>query len=457
MMTPTSNAVALRCERCGDSFSAQLAPVLHCPTCGHRQAAPTVVAAASAYEHDVATYAQAAKAEAKITDFWNMSSLGSPLTNIIPMFLPLVLSVVGMAYWTFMQRSFPDLDEIWLRLIGGALLLMVIGILAWVFREQLHLTGAPTPTSTREPAPAPPVVRVACPRCGAPGALGVGEGVDQCRFCKAAMVASATVMQKGVALARAAHVRAAQTRRRAERTAMAGIGPWQTYRVRVVWVIGGPMLLFGLSRFGAAVGVLGTFSDALWGLGFVAVASVIFYVGVRGAPWERKRAAQWRKAELELCAAVPGAPCTQKQTHEWLDRNWPDDLPNTWYFEARPRARVALTVDDYAALVVIDPKAANENARRRAEVFLAAEIPGVSSGPGPAPHPRGEGSAAWNWLLQQSFSIHVGTAGLVARADDHVVARFARDPSMISGMATVVTALATIARSMGASPAAPMD
>jgi hypothetical protein len=218
---PADTAGTIACARCGGRFGGfALAPVVPCPYCHHAHALrPDELATLSRYRDQVARRYAAADdhatqlaawqkwygADGKSTwsagRFFAIAGAFAALAGLIGA----GLAAAGVIVWEMLPG---------VVVMGGflpATLVMYGLMLARMFRGQ---EGARV---------ARPDVAVACPSCGAPQAIAPGSELSHCAFCKAPLLPTRTIMDRGLSAADAARRSAALARYRTERSAMANV------------------------------------------------------------------------------------------------------------------------------------------------------------------------------------------------------------------------------------------
>ena len=295
---------------------------------------------------------------------------------------------------------------------------------------------------------------IACPSCGASGALWPGQGVGACDRCGATLVPSEHVMTHQLDAARHAHRVARMERLRAERRGAAGLQKMSLAKAT-------PVMIAVSLLTPAVLGSVAILGEDLYGrdrLAALVLASATF-VGVAGfACWlwlRRAKARTWRSAMRDLAQHLRGQlVLTLDQRVDWLNRLWMAEIAPAELHQSTLGCAAAVDADGYPALVLADPRASCPAQPARVEVLLAAWLPGLSDGMTDAsamvPSPSGVG--AWRWITSQGFEITPSEAGLRATANATAVATLHRNPAALHALVPIIRTLAMVARSVHAVP-----
>jgi hypothetical protein len=439
---------SLQCERCGGAFEARLAPSLTCPFCRHRQSAQALQAELQGYQQAVDARVAAATVEVQHIAGWNRWHRRSVQKStwvalLLVAGVPIVLAIVAIVLHQAGVLH-PDAHPQVSFGIMGASYVGLIGYLIWWAAGRKK--GAQVEMSDTQ---------VACPSCGAPGTLTPGQVVAACAYCKAALVPSQTVMQRGLDAARQAHRAARIERFRTERRGMADMMKMSAHGLGYTLVVFGPMaLMLLLAAIAFSVEMLSgeePFDPAifgLWGMAAALVGGLAVYV-----IHHRSKKRAWHQAMGDLALQFRGTLITEIIGWvEWLNRYWPSEVPVSEIYKSSYGCAAALDAYGHPTLVLVDPTSM-QNRVRRLELFVAAWIPGLSDGSGTAPEPTAHGGAARQWLREQGFAVSLCEAGLRLRADDATIQTLHRNPAAAHELAPVITAATTFAHAIGAEPA----
>jgi DNA-directed RNA polymerase subunit RPC12/RpoP len=294
-------------------------------------------------------------------------------------------------------------------------------------------------------------VAVACPNCGARAELIAGVPSQVCAYCRAALVASALVMEQGVDAAELAHRRARIEEFRQERLGMVAI-----YRndmtAYVPFIVGGSLLLpAGGGAFAFSVAMLTgeePYSPAifvLWGMVLAIVGGLAFVVLRR-----RSRSRRYRNVLADLGRQFPLHVLEDAEgLADWLNRHWPSKYEVTWLTKGPYFVAASIDARGYPALLNAD-FTGGEGRATRLHVLLAAH-----QRAGHVPHADAHTfvQRTFAFCRQLGFEITPGEAGLFATADAETLRIVGRNPEALHELAPLLGALANAARAAGAVPA----
>jgi len=278
------------------------------------------------------------------------------------------------------------------------------GVIAWnMSRRRGASTSAPTALAQ-------------CPRCGGSLPFEAGRVSERCVHCGAALVAAPAVMQGAIEAARANLRAEAMARYRLERRAMEG-----TYRQSAALVM--PYIVLGSflpMTAGAAIAftvdlLTNEHSDTpvgglavIWLLALANGGAIALLAHLRR---ERKR--RWRAVADGIAARVAGRVWTTGSDWVgWLNAMWAGPYAITNLFFGPCFHAVTGSLGGFAVGVDLDPvPASSEHGSRRADVLLAACLPGDAQ---TVPVPPDLAQRA----LALGFSLSSCTGGLVATGGD---------------------------------------
>jgi hypothetical protein len=451
-MARVSIARTIRCARCHATWEIpEVTPELHCPFCGHRQPAATLHGELRDYQQAVEGKLEAAQQDAKYAaawEQWKTYAAGKHVAIALGFILgvPLVLAIVA----NLLLRSGAGGPGVHVFMIGGSYA-GVIGYLLWYFAGARRRQPAAAQVASGETA-------VACPQCGAPGALTPGQAVDACRYCRAALIPSQTVMIRSLDAVRQVARQARLERYRGERAGtarMMGYSKFQHWYL--LYFAAMPVLFLAACVAMTARAITGAepFRNELLGMWAIALA-----LNGAGAYWflyRRNKRREWRQALADLARQFRGRPLFQlTEWVDWLNAYWAGEYATIGIFQGTYGCAAAVDVYGFPGLIVADGRGMDDQHRkRRVELFLAAWVPGLSDGAERPPVPAGDGPAAYAWLASQGFTVEISEAGLRATALDVRVAQLHRAPASAHELAPILSALATVAMSIGAIPVGP--
>jgi DNA-directed RNA polymerase subunit RPC12/RpoP len=445
-----SVARTLRCSHCAASFSVpELAPEVHCPFCGRRQAVATLHGELAGYQLAVAGDLEAAQRERQHAAAWERwSTHASPGKTLAVAFgftlgLPLALTLVGYALLSSGRVDGPYLSFG----IMGSTYLGVILYVIW------YATTARTRRAARVTAGE---TAVACPRCGAPGALTAGQAIDECGYCHAALIPSQTMIMRSLDAVRRVAWQARMDRHRSERTGMARAMS-SSAASYVIYIAFAPV---ALSLVGASI----VFTSQMlrgqtpWDpaiVGLWGFSATMLGGGVAYFLYRRGKRRAWHAAFADLARQFRGRVLPRMTDWiEWLNTHWAGAYPLERIFQGPYGCAAALDGQGFPVLVIADGSDTDRYRPRRLEIMLAAWVPGMSDGAGTRKVPAGEGAAAHDWLSAHGFTVEFTEAGLRAIADRATVTKLHRHPGKAHELAPAISALATAASSVGAYPVA---
>ncbi|HET9956732.1 MAG TPA: hypothetical protein VFQ61_19690, partial [Polyangiaceae bacterium] len=176
----------LRCERCGAEFASwPTSERARCSSCQHEQAvSPSLRGDLARYsEHVAGEHARTREAEREAVTWEHWADQYS-LSKSQPWMLPLVVATVVPVISIVVALVAHQLA--WLGGAGVEVVGAIAACLSWVgAAAYVVVYFAKQRRAPREAVI--PQVRVACPICGAPGELAVGQPARACRFCRGAV------------------------------------------------------------------------------------------------------------------------------------------------------------------------------------------------------------------------------------------------------------------------------
>ncbi|MBW2263078.1 MAG: hypothetical protein JRG91_13985 [Deltaproteobacteria bacterium] len=445
-----SAARTIRCENCNASFEVQGLPEeVTCTYCGHAQRVdPALLEELRSYSENVHDQVAVAKRERDHAAAWHKTTDQMAGKRMIWTYvmafglmggLPMLCVMGGLL---LLRSGILPQDKVYYINFGamGATAVGVIIYFAWYFtigrrKKQTQVAGA----------------TVTCPSCGAPNALQAGQAVEACRHCGAAILPSHDAQSQVMDRARAEARRARLERYRAERRGMAAIYRSAIGGTKLVYFIGGSLLLpLGGGTFFFTIGML-TGSEEYSPAIFLMWAMTLAVIGTMAGVilWQRSRRSMLRRGLDALCAQYRGRILGGLQgTVAWLDEHWAGpydvhDLTKGSYNDS-----AALDVQGCPVLVEIDPVPAAKQIRPRALVLLACELPGSGDAMETTLQLSPEARGLLEQIKRTGFNVETSEGGLLARADGLMVKRIVSDEHALAGWADVMPLLARLARSM---------
>lgn len=266
---------------------------------------------------------------------------------------------------------------------------------------------------------------VHCPKCGSPHALRVGEVLDRCRFCSAALLPDAGARERGLAAADHALLEAELAHGRAERRGMLTVSASSGARIVPYLVVGSflPITLFGAVAFTISF-LAGQEKDTSAGGILLLWALALLNGGLLGLVYLFRRARQARIDALlgGLCARFAGRPLADAwAANAWLDRHWAGSVPMQHMFRGAHYTTAAFTVQGLPALAIVNPVGASEDYPAFVAFRVSAWLPARE-----VPHPAV--AAARAACAGVGLGLSVERAGLVAIASEGAVRRLIESP-----------------------------
>ncbi len=437
-----STARTIECARCNAAFSVEaVAAEVLCPFCGHTQPVAEH-AELAAYQADIGRRVAAANQQHELAaaiEAWNASRSSDPRRNLAMVYglmlgapFALAMLLIGLDAVGLLPRTRGP----GIALALGATSFLGLGAyFVWYFTGRARRTAR-----TAELAP----VRVACPTCGAPGALTPGDDVDTCGYCNAALIPSRTVIRQGLDAARVAHRQAAIARRRAQRISVAratNLGGWNVFMPVVMF--GSVIAMLGASAVGFSIQMLTgdePYSPAiflLWAMTLAVAGGVAQYVSRRRA---RKRALA--AALADIARQLGGtAFATANERVQWLNAFWAGDYEQQHLIQTYVAGSAGVDVGGYRALVDVDLH--DSRPPPRLHLLLAAWIPEYSEGKQPTKRLKDPG------LKDLGFLVYRTQGGLEARAQPPLLDACRKDPGAVHVVVTALSQLAALAQRHG--------
>jgi hypothetical protein len=291
-----------------------------------------------------------------------------------------------------------------------------------------------------------------CPRCGGTNPLASGQLFERCALCGLEIVPAKTELAKGFAATHISQFRTDLERHRNERIAIAN-----ALRGSFANVI--PYVVFG-SFLPLTVGsaLMSTIEAIQAGNGNAIVVLIVLWILVLGniAPivliaWLRKRMRN-RVAATVNTASSPFGPRMVGGLQGlvgWLNENWAGPIALTELsagpvFEAR-----AITIEDYAGLIALNPTRFSRDYPAYVVVQLAAWMPATHDGE--PIHPASTARQRTE-LDALGFRLTIDGAGLRAFADEPVARALVQRGDGGQLLTRVATTLLAIARQHGGVP-----
>jgi ribosomal protein L37AE/L43A len=418
-----------------------------CPFCRNTiSIPPTLLYELSAYGHRVQSAQLEAKEQASVAAGWRMwtsnpqSARKQTLVAVgLMMGGPVVAGLLGAALTAAGVPSGPWFGVlIFASSIGG------MGVyLVWYIRSLQR---------KQKEAGAAQGATVACPHCGASNALAAGQGLERCRFCGGALIASGTVMRDVLAEADQAARRARIERYRAERSGMAyysGLSAANSTAFLVPGIFLGMLALGTVSFTGSMLFGNERFNPALLGMWVFLLAGV----GGLAAYWMHRRDKHraWQGALDAIVRPLGGVGLDNVSgAVSWFNTYWAGPVEPAWFMVGPYFHSAAGFVWNYPFLVWVDPVGIGEGYSARIHLYVATWFPG-----GLVPPETGAIAAFRAALLQKGYSCLISDAGLVLTAGEPLLRALHRAPNA-APLTDAVWCAAQMARAIGAGAAEPL-
>jgi hypothetical protein len=444
-----ASARNLRCSSCNAAFAVErISATVHCPYCGHGQTFADY-GELLAYEQAVQRRADKASEQAMIAaslEAWTSSSRSDPKRRLAVAYgfmigLPILLALVLVA-----------VDKIGLLpktsgpgpalAIGAVSYLGLAGFLVWSFTGRIR--SQKRQSGLRD-------IHVACPTCGAPGALTPGEAADNCAFCGAALIPSRAAMNQGVDAARLAAQQASLNRRRASREASAKAQNMGAFAyIMPILIVGSMLLMIGGSAVGFSVQML-TGSEPYHPAIFLLWALTLAILGGSAVYCLRYRLRRdaLRNGLEDIAKQLSGKVLFDADARlEWLNRYWIGEYERTGLGQSYVAAGAAISIADYNALIDIDLRTGQP--APRVELLLAAWVPRVSDGQEPSGRARDE------TLKHMGFHVRRTAGGLHAVASKEFIDACRARPESVHVLVPALSTLVALAKKHDCQPTGPI-
>jgi hypothetical protein len=418
---------------------------LHCPYCAHAFAVDAAtIGNLGAYQHQVQSALGRADEHLVHADAWRR--VADPVATRRQLIVTFVVIggffvLLGAVFWV----------TSWLGLSFEPALMGLFPVVMFVL---MGLVFALQPRAQAGKAAADDHT-VACPSCGAPSVMGVGQAAVRCRHCGGALVASKEVVAAGIGAVQAVHWSAKLARHREERRGMVRMSSWSVSHLAPFLAVGSFGLMILLTAVGQTVAVLAGFSSlelapllTLW-----TMASA--FVAVLGAMWHvrRTRRRQFEEVLSDLAVQIGGRRTARlEDVVSWLDEHWPADYALAWLRPGPHHGAVLGTLYGMPCMLQLDPHGDGSHQKAHANLVIAAWAPDA---PGLKQARRDPNLAAsFTWLRDTGFEVRLEACGVMATATAGTVERIRKHPTLAHLLVTVLTTLAGVAQRRRAGAAA---
>jgi hypothetical protein len=440
-------ARSIPCPRCGGIFPvAEVRAGIDCPYCTHRFAlTPAALLELERYQISVHAALGQANVQHQHSAAWGTTAQTMKTAwislAVFGVLVTLLILATFVLQWGLMNGVVSQ-EIIPIFSIGSLVGVMgtTVAVSLWLGMRAKQSAGRASAGSSR----------VACPSCGAPNELGPGQTLETCRYCRAALVPSQTVMLHGMNVARAALRSAEINRYRAERTGMAAIMGRATVKAGPYIIIGSFVPVTGGATLAmAAQLVIGNEKVPLPAVATM-LALTSLNIGLIAAVyiWRKWNQQRFATAVADLARQfrgqlLPGLP----DKVAWLNAYWasPYELHHLSSGPCHTAARI--DAGGYAALIDVDPIPPVQQYKPRVHILIAAAVPELATRTS-SPAVR----AARQWLDQAGFTLVVESSGLFARAQENTLKRLRKSPESLHVLSTVITTLSGLARGLDAEP-----
>jgi hypothetical protein len=441
----TLGGANIPCPRCGGIFAvASIGGPIACIFCAHRfELSAERLAELARYQSAVKralAQADVHQRQATAVTQWAARST-DPKDWIVPLLL-LVLFVPPMVLAPVLASG-NQTGVVMVLIIGLSVvyLALLVGYAAWRSSTRSQARSANAATK-----------RVACPSCGAPNDLHVGQTHETCRYCGAALLPSRTAM---IRVADHAHEleRLAEIRRfRAERVQRlqpgAGALPYLGH-AQIALAVFLPLTL--LTPLIAMLQGRLALALASWPVALLNVSAFVFALG-----WRHRRIQQWKAIGGDLAHQLGGrrAESGNAEVIRWLNAYWGAPYEHRFLGRGPYHLAVIAEVCAYPALLHVDVVSDTKYFRPHCHLVIAAGVPEqvLRTGAGANNSAR----VCLDWLSAAGFHVTMRGTGLLASAGPSTLQRFKRYPELCHVLATVVTTLAGLAHALDAPPLNPL-
>jgi hypothetical protein len=428
---------------------------IHCPFCGSAQTLASEIAAGLQHHERSVDQKMAAADEhymhANAWQQWSrMDESEAPGARMLKIYLWVIGLPMGLSMLAVLVQN-TGLMKFRGPEISIAVMVVALGAIAYVVSQSM---GAKRGSMRARVGP----TKVACPNCGARGALTEGQSVDSCQFCKAALVPTNTIMSMQLDAVKVELRRAAMSRYREERLGMAKLMGFSAAGW-VPYLAFGPMLVgWGISMVYITIEMVrGTEAfDPLIFLGWAAYAGIIGGFVIFRA-WRAGKKEAWHQVVGDLTRQFQGQlyPGVLDWV-QWLNTYWPASYKNTWVAQGSLACSAGLNVGGFATLLIADPTGHDQHRAAKIHVLVAAWIPGVSEGTQKRASLNPQGKQAKQALLDAGFHVHISAAGVMAEASQQTIKGLRKHPTAAHVLSSTVTLVSEIAVGAGGTPSPPV-
>ncbi len=383
---PAPAVQTITCARCGGVIAiGGRQPRVRCCYCGHDQVIPPEkLAAIEDYERTAGAILRridGERGQRVAMERWygaDGKARGSWVASLLVLLPILVITITGVALMKAKVVSETTMGSFMSVGIIGVYVLGLGGYVAFMSMRGKRAPGARVQIGAQ------------CPRCGGPQPFDAGRSVECCAHCGASLLAGPKLMAQAVDAALADLRREAMARFRLERNAMSNAyrssaGTATPYIIfgSFLPITAGGAIVFSVDRLvgnDAQTPIGGLV--ALWTLALIngAIPFAIFML-------RRKTRSQWRAIAQGAASRIGGRVTTRTTDWVgWLNSVWagPYAVANLMtgpYFHV-----VTGQVAGFAVAVDLDPVPADsQHQRPRADVLLAAWLPGGAESVGVPP------------------------------------------------------------------------
>lgn len=443
---------SILCNNCRSPIPVEVVSgTIHCPFCGSAQTlAPEIAEGLQHHERSVDQKMAAADEHYLHANAWQQWSRMDEGQGPGPRLLKFYLLVIGLPLVISMVAIFLHNQQL-IKIEGPELSFGLMGVsMISVVLLIIKTSGAKRGTMRAQVGP----TKVACPNCGARGALTEGQSVDSCQFCKAALVPTNTIMSMQLDAVKVELRRAAMARYREERLGMAKLMGFSAAGW-VPYLAFGPVLAgWGLAMlFGSIEMVRGTEPfEPLILLGWAFYAACIGGFLIFRA-WRASKKEAWHRAISDLTRQFHGQVYPKVLDWvRWLNTFWPASYKSTWVAQGRMACSVGLNVGGFATLVIADPTGHDQHRAAKIHILVAAWIPGVSEGTKKRASLNPQAKQAKQALLDAGFHVHISAAGVMAEASQQTIKWLRKHPTAAHVLASTATLVSEVAVGAGGTP-----
>jgi predicted lipid-binding transport protein (Tim44 family) len=433
-------AHALPCPHCGGIFPVDgLADELRCPYCMGTFALDSVARARLAgYQQQV----QAALADAGEhlghVRAWQQAADPSRVRKLNILVLGGFAALLMVGALAAALLLLLDLEQ----MIGWLTIVIPLGFVAIVLVVVVISSRAPQKAQASAGSHT-----VACPSCGAPNRMRVGDALERCRFCRGALVASKEVVEAGIDAADAVRHAAMFDRHRLERQ---GTAQAMRHNATHHYLA---LIVFGSLALPLGIGTLAMTNEMLFGSEPLSLAGLFAMWGMLCAVltagmvvWQlhRLRKARYERVLDDLAVQIGGQRTASVfPVVEWLNHYWATEYDLAWLRAGAYHGAAFGHVHGLPCLIHLDLHSADSHHKPHAILVVASWL-SASRDRLATMDPNAR--ACIDWLERAGFGVRIDEGGVLASANDSTLKIIRREPTLAHMLITVLTTLSGLSR-----------